>query len=46
VAEHPGAARWSARERRRHAAALMAGITPETALTCAWKMLQGQAPRI
>ena len=45
VADHPGAERWSHRERARGAKALMAGIEPEMALTCVNRMLEGGSPQ-
>ena len=46
VAEHPQADRWSQRERRRHARALMATISPRTTAGCALDLLEGRTPRL
>ena len=46
VADHPGAERWSRRERAARAEALMAGIAPGVVLSCVTQLLDGRAPRL
>jgi ADP-heptose:LPS heptosyltransferase len=44
VAVAPGAETWTRRERRRHAAAMMAGLSPERVFESARSMLEGRPP--
>jgi len=46
VAEHDEARRWTHRERREHAGALMRGVQPELVLGCAQDLLAGRMPAI
>jgi len=44
VADHPEARRWSVRQRRRGAAALMAGLSPELVQRCVLEIVAGRSP--